>query len=120
MQSDFLQLSCIPGSRSHDPGQVEYAHWQGFFSDMLQKILFKNIKQVLAYLEKFEYMSYNYRTLGLPVSPDSWSLGIKGIIVWQRFCEPARLRIAYCPSVFRAPCSVFLMKAVNSVLLMGI
>ena len=28
------------------------------------------------------------------------------MIVWQRFCEPARLRIAYCPSVFRAPCSV--------------
>ena len=29
------------------------------------------------------------------------------MIVWQRFCEPTSLRIAYCPSVFHVPCSLF-------------
>ena len=30
------------------------------------------------------------------------AMGIKSILVigWQRFCEPTRLRIAYCPSEF--------------------
>ncbi len=33
--------------------------------------------------------------MNLEIKAESWLFWT--MIVWQRFCEPARLRIAYCP-----------------------
>ncbi len=70
-----------------------------------------------------------------PIHPSVLKWLKHAIIVWQRFCEPARLRIANCPSVrlclfcltphvyrhVSRNVSIFsyLLKAVNSVLPMG-
>ncbi len=49
VQNDFLKLSCISGSRSHDPGQIKCAH--GFFSQVANMYMMRRyISDELLYI----------------------------------------------------------------------